>query len=77
MKNIYKKIDKRMKKAPKRVIGMYNNLVSGIIGGTIIYYLVILKTVKNISLGFFYVIILWLLGFSISEPPNHSKLWGF
>ncbi|MEK6918257.1 MAG: hypothetical protein AABW51_04895 [Nanoarchaeota archaeon] len=65
MKNFYTKIDKTLKKAPKRVIGMYNNLIAGIIGGTIIYYLLILKTLENIILGFFYVLILMILGFLI------------
>jgi len=63
--NLYKRLDKRLRKAPKRVIGMYNNLISGIIGGAIIFYLILLGNLHNILFGFFYVIFLWLLGFLV------------
>jgi F0F1-type ATP synthase assembly protein I len=62
---IYKKIDNKLKKAPKKIIGMYNNLISGIVGGTIIYYLVILETIENMIAGSWYIIILIILGFII------------
>lgn len=62
MRPLYKKIDKILRRVPVRTLQMYNNLVSGIIGGTIIYYLITLKTIQNIIRGFWYVLILWLIG---------------
>jgi len=61
---LYKKIDEKMKRAPVKTLNFYNNLISGIIGGTIIYYAFITNFKIDIR-SIIYVIFLYLIGLLI------------
>src|SRR4030042_2141682 len=69
---LYKKIDKRLKQAPVRILNFYNNLISGLIGGTIVYFLFITKFKIN-WLSLVYLIFLYIIGLYILLKTDFIK----
>jgi len=65
---LYKKIDRKMKKNPGKVLGFYNNLICGILGGVIIGFAIkysLSDGVKIICYGLMLFIFFYLLGLGI------------
>ena len=69
---LYKKIDKKLKLATIKTLDFYSNIIAGVVGGTIIYFVFVTKFIINwISLGS--IILLYFLGLIIISG-NTSKL---
>lgn len=70
--DLIRKIDKKIMQAPIKTLDFYSNIIAGVVGGTIIYFIFVTKFIINwISLG--YIIFLYLLGLIIILG-NTSKL---
>ncbi len=69
LKKLYKKIDNRLKRAPIKTLSLYNNLIAGIIGGTIVYF-VFITNFKIHWLSLIYIAFLYLMGLGIMKKNS-------